>query len=363
MLIYILYFIVIAVLAVEYEFSRFRSWIPLVVVIMMLGLLAGLKGPLVARDYDSYLYSFNAVYIYLDELKNGRPLTFFEPAYLLVVAAIRSFSELNYPVFIFLFFAIASLIVKVKAIKSMSVNPYLVLLFYFSHYYVLLEMTQIRIGFASAIFFAALYQYVKGNRINFVLLVLIAAGFHYSALLYLMVFLFNCKSINRYIYGCILVVCVVLALSKFPLFEIVGGINPELITGKLKGYENISKGKGDYSINVFNVVYIANILCIVYLIFFVPKAILEKSREMLLFIKCNILSVFLLSLMSGTPLIAFRLSELFGVTSVFMFAGVLYYLPTRQVRIIVPLLLAAIFFYINYFHNDIIQPYYITNFR
>lgn len=54
MVIYILYFIFLAILAIQYEFIPFKNNYLLLTVILMLALLAGLRGINVSKDYYSY---------------------------------------------------------------------------------------------------------------------------------------------------------------------------------------------------------------------------------------------------------------------------------------------------------------------
>ena len=131
MLIYVVYFVFIAVLAVEYEFTRFRAWPILVFLIFALALLAGLQGVNVTKDYENYQYIFRAVYQYYDEIKSGRFFTFIEPGFIFIVLAFRYFFALNYSVAILLFFAFLSIALKMIAIKKLSINPFLVILFYY----------------------------------------------------------------------------------------------------------------------------------------------------------------------------------------------------------------------------------------
>jgi hypothetical protein len=363
MLIYFIYFVAIAMLAVEYEFNKFKRLPMFVVVIIAMALLAGLRSENVSRDYHTYLYSFNIAETYLNELKHGVLFTFFEPGYILVVVLLKKLSVLNYPVLILLFFAFASLAMKGFAINRFSANPFLALLFYFSQYFMLLEMTQIRVAVSSAIFFVSLNFYFKKNFPAFLLLILLACSFHYSAALYLVVLLFNTKNLNRPLYSLILVSSVALGVLKIPLFQVASDLNPEIITGKLKGYEYLSRYIKDYSINTFNVVYVLNMIFALYFLFFVSKAKLASDGKLLFFIKCNILSVFLLSLLSGVPLVAFRFSELFGVTSLFMYAGAAAYLPFKKMNVPMLVLLAALLLCLNLFNNHLINAYEIANFR
>lgn len=363
MLIYIIYFIILAVLATEYELHPFKQWPALVVVTLMLSLMAGLRGAYVSKDMDTYKYSFDAVYNYLTEIQQGHLFTFFEPGFIIAVAAIRSFSELNYGIYILITFAFASIIFKVYTINKLSFNPFLALLFYFTHYFALQEMTQIRIGFASALFFVGLIHYFKGRFFVFIFFILLASTFHYSAFLYLTILFFNFKNLNKYFYTGIILLALFFAVAKIPLFDVVNQVNPELLAGKLKGYDYVQKHSIDMKINIFNALYIANILCIVYILFIIPAAKLKEDGKLIFFTKCSILSVLLLSVFSGVPLIAFRISELFGILSLFMFAGVVKYLPFERLNIMVLLIIAGVFFYINFFHNNLLAPYHFAHFK
>lgn len=363
MLIYTIYFIVLAILATEYELHPFKHWPALIFIIFSLALLAGLRGNYISKDYDTYNYSFNAVYSYLNQIKLGNIFTFFEPGYIITVAAIRSFSELNYSIYILLCFAFASIILKIYSINKLSLNPFLAILFYFTHYFGLQEMTQIRIGFASALFFIGLIYYFRGNWAVFIAYIIIATTFHYSAFLYLLILFFNTKSLNKYLYSGVIILSLILGYAKTPLFDILTKINPSLIAGKLQGYDYVQRHSTDLKINIFNTLYIINILCILYVIFAIPVAKLKTDGKLIFFTKCSILSIFLLSLFSGAPLIAFRISELYGILSLFMFAGVVKYIPLGRLSIVVPIIIAGIFFYINFFHNQLLGPYHIANFR
>ena len=363
MLLYIAYFVVLAALAVVWDYQPFPRLPALLLVILMLGFMAGLRGPFVARDYADYQHSFDAIYGYYSEIRGGRIFTFFEPGYVLLVTALRALAPLNYGAVCMLFFAFGSIILKTHAANRLSLNPFLAMLFYYSHYFFLHEMTQVRIGFASAIIFIGFIYYLRGEWLKYVGFVLLATLFHYSAILYLGIFVFNSKKLNTPIYISFLLLAVVMGFVKTNLFEVLNQVNPELVTGKLRGYEYVAKTAFRQQINTFNVVYLMNVAVILYMLLISPRKVLEQDRNLLLFIKLNILSLFLLSALNGVPAIAFRISELFGVTSMLLFAGVVYYLPFKKGNVWIMVLIAGLFTYINLFHNDLIGPYTMVRFK
>lgn len=363
MLVYILYFIILAALAITYEYKPFPKFWMLVISCLMLGLQAGLRGPHVDRDFADYQHSFDAIDSYYREITGGRIFTFFEPGYVLIVYGLKTLAPLNYGAVCMLFFGLSSMALKTISINKISFNPFLVLLFYFSHYFLLQEMTLVRIGFASAIVFVGFTYYLKEERWTFLLFILLASIFHYSAILYLLVFAFNTHTLNKPVYLTFLGVSILMGFIKIDLFDVMNQINPELITGKLRGYEYVAKTAFRDKINTFNVVYLANAIVILYLLLVPPKEVMKQDNSLIFFIKCNILSLFLLSALNGVPAIAFRISELYGITSIFLFAGSLYYLPFKKGNILMLVALAALFTYINFFHNNLINPYTIIRFR
>lgn len=363
MAVYLIYFLLIAIVSLGYDQQSFKKWPVLLLIGVSIALLAGLRGSHVTRDYAEYQYSFDAVFSYINEIKSGNIFTFFEPGFILLVYMIRQLSEINYDIYAMLFFAIASTGLKLIAINKFSFNPFLTVLLFFSHYFLLQEMTQIRAALSSAVFFVALIFYFKGKTIHYVGVILLATLFHYSAVLYLLILLFNAKNLNKYFYSALLLISVLLGFVKTPLFELISQINPELITGKLKGYEYIAKHAVKQEINTFNIIYLLNIGVILYLIWMVPKHLMKKDGNLMFFIKCNIFSLLLLSFLNGVPAIAFRISEIFGITSIFVFSSLSVYLPFKKANILVPIALAGLFLYINLFHNELIQPYYMVRFR
>jgi hypothetical protein len=363
MLIYYIYFICLAVLAVEYEINPFKSNVLLIIVIASLALLAGLRSEDVSRDYIAYQYGFDDLQDFIGDPPWSNFIRY-EPGFIAVVLFFKHFFLENYGLAIMLFFACASVTIKVLIIDRFSINPYLVILLYFSHYFMLHEMTQIRIGFASAIFFVSLIFYFKNNYIAFTGMVLLAALFHYSAICYLALLLFDKKTFNRYIYVGLLILSIILAFIKLPLFNFVGNLFSSVdSSGKLATYSVVIQYNLVEDIKVFNVINLLKIFSAVYLIYVVPNDQLLKDKRLLLFLKCMILSVFTLSLFSGVPSIAFRISELFGVMSMFVFAYLAKYFPFYKYNIWCVVIIAGILFYFSSIHGGLLNPYQIIKIK
>ncbi|MEO6838866.1 MAG: EpsG family protein [Ginsengibacter sp.] len=361
MLVYIAYFVIFVVLAVEYELKPFKNDIFLVIAVLLLWILAGFRGPEVSKDYETYQYTFANIHDMIGNNNVGF-LPLLEPGFTGLILLFRDWFQYNYGIAIMLFFAFTSVILKIISIKHLSFNPYLVILFYYSHYFLLHEMTQIRIGFASAIFFISLIFYLKGNKKIFILMILIATFFQYSAILYLVVLFFNPKYFNKYIYSSLILLSIILGFLKIPFLNFFGNLDFSLVSSRLGDYVGILEGGNAQSINVFNTLNLLNIASCLYFIIFLPAQKLIEDKPLALFLKCNILSIFLLSFLSGVPNLAFRFSELFGVASVFTFASLVKYLPFSKLNILIAVIIASIVFYIIVFHLQLLNPYYFVHF-
>lgn len=360
MLIYVLYFIFIAILAIQYQFTPFKSNILLFVIVILLALLAGFQDTSVSKDYLDYQYIFDNIH---DMTGDGfYYLLTYEPGFVGIVTVFRKLFEANYGVAIMFFYALASLSLKVFTINRLSINPYLVLLFYFSYFFLLHEMTQIRISLAAGIFLISLIPFLKEKRITFAALILLATCFHYSAIVYLIILLFDNNKFNKNLYSVVLVLSLLLGVIKLPVLYLLGSFDASNISTKLTTYIEISEN-GSIAVNVFNSLNILNILCCFYFIFAVKKEILTKDKILMLFLKCNILSIFLLSFLAGAPAFAMRFSQLFSIAQIFLFTYLLRYLPFKKLNIFILVLVAGVFFYVMEIYGGLLNPYKIITFK
>lgn len=363
MLVYYLYFFCLAVIAVEYELNPFKSNGLLIFIVLSLALLAGLRGQEVSRDYLTYQYAFDTIHNFMGDTPWAN-FGIYEPGFIGTILLFKVFFLQNYGIAIMLFFAFASVILKIFVIDRFAINPYLVILLYFSHYFIIHEMTQIRIGLASSIFLLSLVFYFQNNYKAYIIMILLAAMFHYSALGYLILLLLNKTTFNRYIYSVLLLLSFIFAFVKLPLFNLVGSIFSAVdSSGKLGTYSTIIEYNLADDIKVFNIINLLKIFCSVYLMFLVPKYDLLKDKRLIFFLKCNIISVFVLSLFSGVPLVAFRISELYGVVSMFIFAYMAKYLPFSKYNIWFVVFIAGLLFYLSALHSGLLNPYQIINIK
>ena len=345
-------------LAVEYEFRPSINKVMLVLVGLALALLAGFRSPEVVRDYEAYQMVFDTIF----SMDIPAIFLIYEPGLYALVFTVRNLFENNYVIVIMILFAFASIAIKLTSINKLAFNPYLVILFYFSHFFILHEMTQIRIGLASGIFLLSLPYYFRGNRFGFTGMILLGTLFHYSAIFYLSILFFNQRTFNYYFFIGVLILSVVFAYLRLPLAGILTRFNIADISSKLEIYVELGQKGYLEEIRVYNVQNLCNIFCSVYLLYLIPKRVLLSDRALMIFLKCNIISIFLLSFFSGMPTVAFRFSELFAVVSIFLFAYLIKYLPFSKWNILFLIMLAGLLFF-NTISSGILNPYKIATFK
>lgn len=356
MLVYIIFFIFLSILAIQYDFTPFKSNYLLFSTVILLSLLAGFRDPSVSKDYLNYQYVFDNIY---ELTGNGfYYLLAFEPGFVAIVVFFRKLFEFNYGVAIMFFYALVSMFIKAFTINRLSINPYLTLLFYFSYFFLLHEMTQIRIALASGIFLFSLIPFLEGKRMTFVGLILLATCFHYSAIFFLLILFLNTNNLNRYLYSGILALSLLLGFIKLPVLNLLGNFDASNFSTKLSTYIESSEN-GSLVVNVFNSLNILNVLCCFYLILVVKQENFLKDKRLILFLKCNIISIFLFSFLAGAPAFSMRFNQLFGITQIFLFTYLLKYLPFKRFNVFILVLVAGFFFYVMEIYGGLLSPYKI----
>lgn len=360
MYVYTLIFLVFAILAIEYEIKPIpRTNFILILIAIFLSLFAGLRGEEVSRDYIPYLGSFKSV---LNGDTSAGILPLFEPGFVYIVLFCYKFFENNASIAVMLIFAIFSTSMKIYGIKKLSINPFLVVLLYFCNFYLFQEMTQIRNGMACSFFILAIIYYLKDQKLNTALFIVLAILFHVSAVIYFLIFLLKKDALNKYVYTGLLVGSIVLGLVVIPLSSFLEGLDINIVSNKLTTYVEFAES------GFFSETRFANKLTIFKLIitaYFLYYHIRYKVTDpyFTIFLKLNIISIFMYGLMIGVPSMAARLSELFGISVTFLFAYGVQTFPFKKLNIVVVIGIAIVYFYTILFHDKLLMPYSIIHFR
>lgn len=285
---------------------------------LLLILLAAFKTPGVDADSMTYIGDVFAPISQMSLLSK-------EPMYWFFILINQWLFSASY-IGLFFIYALLGVGVKIYAINEILPNkvlfPFLV---YFFVFYLVHEYTQVRAGVAIGLFLLSLkYVYYK-NPQKFFLITTIAVMFHYSAFIALPAYFMSGKKINIKFYA-LLPLFGILCAVFFQLLELehrVGLINyfsdhlPHQIGFKLSIYATLLVNGAHSEINLFNFFYLS-IICFYYFALWNLNNISKYSEFVFISLKLTGLMIFCFYFFSFFPVVAYRLSEFYGISLVIL---------------------------------------------
>jgi len=275
--------------------------------------IAGLKKP--GLDADSLTY-VSEILATVDDISFLSK----EPMFWGVVLFNQSFFDGYYTSFFFIF-ALLGVSIKLYAIKVISPNDLAYSVFvYVAIYYILHELTQIRVGVASGLFLLSLKYVVNRNFKGFFVLNSLGFIFHYSAILAFPVYFISANKINIRSYLILPFIAITIAIFNcafdgyfFSLIKLILAFLPHELGFKISLYIDLMSNGVQSEIKLINPLYIS--------VMFMYYVALLYINKVLLFSEYSILAVKLIGLMissfymlSFIPVAAYRVSEFYGIS-------------------------------------------------
>lgn len=232
----------------------------------------------------------------------------------------------------FFIYAIISIPAKIKVLYSITPYIFTALMIYIPVYFELHDMVQIRAAAAAMFLIASLIPMSKGNYWLSVALITGGILFHYSAAVYLPFILIGNRKLNvttRVIIAFLFPICFAMYLLKTDLISLI----PEMsstIGYKLKEYKEKAEtidNTGGYKIYT-NLYYIAKVIML-YLCLYFYDYLSEKHRMAPLCITLFSVGVLFYPAMYTVPVIAGRISDLFGLVDCIIFTFLLYLIEPK----------------------------------
>ena len=254
-------------------------------------------------DYAIYVESFN-------DYENR----IIEPTFLLFSHLIHQL--LNGEVlYLFLIYSFLAITFKYYAIKELSVLLIPSLYLYLCNFYIAQEWIQIRSGVAAGLLLLSVKAVFDRNLMKFLFLVLLAALFHVSALMFLIVYIFNPSKISKI--ACLLIfmlsyLCYFIHVDFLSVLRWAAFI--DIIDSKLNAYENIAIGTA----NVFSIAQIIKVCVTFFLLYNVEKIQLYNKYAIIL-LKIMLLSLCVLPLFASDAVAGTRIRDLFGTVEFILF--------------------------------------------
>jgi len=335
-----IFFIVSFFAFIKLEFSKRK--ILLFCIGLFLFLLAALRPVNSDRDYKNYIISYNII-------SNGN-IVFIEPAFYVIVYIVKYI--FNDTLFLFIIFAILGVTLKFTAIKHLSEFWFLSLVVYISYFYILHEMTQIRVGVAAGLMLLAIKPIYERDIKKFLCYTFFAFLFHYSAILILLIWFIPTHKVNRWFYTLLIPFAYLLYFCNVSFLSLVKLIPFEIFQRKISMYITSTKTR-EMHINIFNVMQLIH--CSLAFLFLWKLPLLKRgNRYIPILLQCYVLSVAVLVVFQDFPVFAFRVSEFLGCVEIILVPCVFYIFKSKQVAVIFIVVMSLGIFLVNIFYNKLL---------
>ena len=276
-----------------------------------------------------------------------------EPSFFLISNTVsRVFND---PRGVFVIYAFISVFVKGFSIARLTSLWFLSLAVWISHFYIMQDLTQIRVAVSSGFFLFAIYFLAGKHRWLYLLIVFVSILFHYSsAILLALVFLSNKKltGIMRKILGIVPLVAYVLYFLKVDfvmLFPI------PYIQNKIEIYEALrDSGVAGDEINVFNVAMLLKLVAY-YLLLWKYEVVVAYNKYLPILLKIFAVSYFCFVALAFLPVLSFRLSELLGVVDILLIPLLAYAVRPRSAGIALVSVYSLGIFLLNIYYNEYLK--------
>ncbi|MDY0104757.1 MAG: EpsG family protein [Lentimicrobium sp.] len=284
-------------------------------------------------DYDVYESSYDILHFsdFIDSFGDIQ----FEPSFILLNIISPSFA------FLIALMGVLTLSIKYLFIKKISPYPVLSLLVLFLAYVLNFEMGQIRQALSMSIMLYSVLYFQDRKKI--LLFILIAALFHYSALIFLLA-VFLPRTVKKwYFYAFLLVLSVILYFIAEPFIYIISNFLPGFSGAKLLLYYEMEKGEIDISIPLLT-------LKVVLIVFFyllrLRSVDIQKNNKYDNIFNIYFLSLFIYIAFAFFPQISGRGGAYFGVFEIILVPIILKGFNLLLYRVIAFLVFISIYFYI-----------------
>lgn len=346
---YLIIFLIIGCIVIKLDTPQLEQ--PMIYLIgVTLICFAGFRGYTVGKDMLQYVKIFDSQIEYSDYFSGVN-----EPMATIIPVSFKCL-DLYTDRIVFVLFAILGVSFKISAIRKYSVFPLFSILIYFSHFFLLHEMTQIRAGVAVGILMLTIGDIYYRRKYLFLSKVLCASLFHYSALIFLFAYFLNPIEINVRKYFIYLVLCIILAATKaVNILTFVPLLSS--FSKKLQIYENLNNIGGMLEISLFTITSISYILIIMLLIKNIKRIQMKYCFGIIVF-KLYYFSLIFFYLFSSIAVFSMRVSEIFAVFSIFAIPLIILCLKSKPISYLMVIFLALLYLTSNLFKQNLVGNYY-----
>lgn len=283
---------------------------------IVLFLIAGFRGAGVDRDYLTYVNLYHNI--------GKLTILSVEPTFIIISDFVK-YVLFNNVVFVFVIYALMAITIKLYAIKQLSDFYFFSVLVYLSNFFIVQELTQIRVGIAAGILLLCIKPLYDRDLRMFLIFSTLAFLFHYSAIVVFPLWFVSKKSFQKIIYLSLIPISYILYFLHFDFIGLLKLIPIEILQIRIDKYiMAVTTGLISKSnINVFSAIQILRIFILV-LITFNIDIIKEKNKYIYILLKVYVFALVSLVLLSSIPPIAFRISDFLLIVEIILIPNVIY---------------------------------------
>lgn len=273
-------------------YSKRTNWFLIGCLAVFFILFAALRPSGMDPDYDHYLELYKDPHYF----ENG-----IESVFVFLALISPSLTIL------LLVYATIGVTLKFEAIRRMSPYPWLSLLIYYSHYYFLQEVTQIRAGVSCGFILISLYYYCN-KRMKFAWVYMaLAIVFHYSAI-FACLFLFINRERPRFkLYLILFIISLAKFISGYSVIQSITSVPVGLVQERLSRYQ-YTNSLGTYDgINMMNTALWGQMI-VALLSFYMLRN--HKNQYIVVLAKVYAIGLISYMFLAEIPAMSFRISEM-----------------------------------------------------
>lgn len=243
---------------------------------------------------------------------------------------------------VFLIYASISIIGRVYYLKKMSPYFWGSMIVYSSYYYIYNDMIQMRAAVATMLLLPIIIA-AKERKIGpYILLVILATLFHFSAVVFIFIYFLNANNINKKTWIGAIVVSFVLVIAGIYLTPLINYIGWGPVHSLFVHYYEDSDI--EEFVNIYSILHVGQVLCAIFLLFKVDR-IKDVSPYFILALKIFVIGLCIKTIFSDLPIVANRSSELFTSIEIFLIPSAFLALcKKRELCYILTVLYSMIFF-------------------
>lgn len=352
---YLIFFSIVIILFISGFFADQKKYLLFFIAVILI-LIAGFKTIGVDMDSPTYVEVFNSVGSPGSYFTDYQDNSFFEPAYYLIPSILTNYFKLDV-VWVFFTFAILGVALKFAAISKLTDFTFLSIVIYFSHFFLLQELTQIRAGVASGILLLCVIEIEKRKLLHFLILMFLGVLFHYSMIIFFPFYFLSTKKLNKPTYLALLFVPFLLHFFNVNIITILQIFQLGVISDKIQLYNDLLDLGVFNEINIFNSVFLIQVfLCTICIV--KSDLLYENNKYALLLIKIYTFATASLVIFSNIPVLAIRVSELLYIVQIILLPFILYIVRPKSVALLFVIVFALAFMSINLLYVGILKPYF-----